>query len=159
MTKRELFAYLAGAIDSDGTIGVKCSTYAMRVTGNCKAPNYSERVALRQVQPDVPTLLRDTFGGSLYMTKPSAPNGRPLWSWSTTDMRAVSALRSMLPYLRVKRAQAENALALREVKDASKKARVAVNRGHAGSAARSAEHSTLMASHYERAKELNRVGV
>lgn len=38
MTKSEL-AYCAGVIDSDGTIGVKRSTYAMRITRDCAAPN------------------------------------------------------------------------------------------------------------------------
>lgn len=158
MTKVEL-AYLAGAIDSDGTIGVKRSTYAMRVTGDCTAATFSERVALRQVGPEIPTFLRDTFGGSLYITKPSAKNGRPLYSWAVTDMRAAACLKALLPFLRVKRAQAENCLALRAVKNRSKRARVAKGRGHAGSAARPAEFSAAMENHYETAKALNAVGV
>src|SRR6185312_15248159 len=105
--KTEL-AYLAGAIDSDGTIGIKRSTYAMRVRGDAGAAIFSERVALRQTSPIVPEMLRARFGGSLYMTKPSTVNGKPLYSWAATDLRALECLRSLLPFLRIKRQQAEN---------------------------------------------------
>ena len=158
MNKRELLAYLAGAIDSDGTIGIKRSTYAMRVTKDSAQPTYSERLALRQVTPAIPKLLRATFGGSLYITKPSTLHGRPLLSWNITDQKAAACLRALLPYLRVKRAQAENALHLRGVKDTSKRARVARGRGHAGSAPRRKDHGDAMEVCYLRARELNRVG-
>lgn len=152
-------AYLAGCIDSDGTIGVKKSTYSMRVTGDSGAATYSERVALRQTSPIVATMLRDCFGGSLYMTKPSVPNGKPLYSWAATDLRAVACIKALLPYLRIKRAQALNCLALRATKVRSKKARVAKGRGHAGSAPRSAEMSAAMEANYCEAKRLNMVGI
>lgn len=152
-------AYLAGAIDSDGTIGVKKSTYAMRRVGDCSAPTFSERVALRQVQDTIPKMLQERFGGSLYITKPSTQNGKPLWSWAATDLRATNCLKALWPYLRIKREQAENCLALRKVKERSKRARVARKRGHAGSAARPAHLSDAMEAHYLRAKELNRVGI
>ena len=158
MTKRELVAYLAGAIDSDGTIGVKKSTYAMRITHDCAQPTYSERLALRQVTPEIPVLLHETFGGSLYVTKPSTTHGKELLSWSITDAKAATCLRAILPYLRVKKRQAENALELRGIKDHSKTARVARGRGHMGSAPRLSAFSDAMESCYLRAKELNRVG-
>jgi hypothetical protein len=47
MSKVALFAYLAGAMDSDGCISVKRSTYAMRVRGDAAAPIFSERVFRR----------------------------------------------------------------------------------------------------------------
>lgn len=159
MTKRELFCYLAGAIDSDGTIGVKRNTYSMRVVGDSEQPTYSERVALRQVTPAIPTLLKKTFGGSLYMTKPSAKNGKPLVSWAATDKRAVGCIRAVLPFLKVKFAQAKNALALRVVKEKSKQARIACGRGHTGSAHRRPAFGEKMETLYLKAKALNRVGV
>jgi len=155
--KTEL-AYLAGAIDSDGTIGVKKSTYAMRVTRDCGAATYSERVALRQVTPIIPTMLRDRFGGSLYMTKPSAPNGRLLYSWAATDQRAAACLKALLPYLRIKRPQAEKCLELRRLKDTSKRSRVAKGRKHAGSAPRRPELTEAMEAAYQAAKAMNLSG-
>jgi hypothetical protein len=152
-------AYLAGAIDSDGTIGIKRSTYSMRVRKDAGAPVFSERVALRQVTPVIPTMLRDRFGGSLYITKPSSTRGRPLYSWAATDVRAVECLRALLPFLRIKREQALNCIALRGIKAKSMKAKVAKGRGHVGATSRPIELTDAMEVAYERAKELNAVGI
>lgn len=153
-----LHAYLAGAIDSDGTIGIKRSTYSMRVKKESKAPIFSERVALRQVTPEIPTLLKKEFGGSLYMTKPSAANGRPLWSWAATDVRAIECIVALLPYLRVKKRQARNCVVLRRLKEVSKRRGVARGRGVAGRVTRDPALTERMEAVYARAKELNRVG-
>ena len=154
-----LLAYLAGAVDSDGTIGIKRSTYAMRVRGDAGAPVYSERVALRQVTNHIVVMLRRAFGGSVYMTKPSAPRGRPLFSWAATDLRAVACLRAIMPYLRVKREQARNCLVLRRLKEQSKRHKVRRGRGHEGSAPRPKWLTHRLELRYLRAKRLNRVGV
>lgn len=159
MTDAILSAYLAGAIDSDGTIGIRRSTYAMRVRRDSTVPVYSERIALRQVTPDIPTLLKQEFGGSLGVTKSSSARGRDLYSWAATDLRAVACLTALLPYLRVKRAQADNCLALRLVKERSRLLRVAPRRGHMGSAPRPADIGEEMETLYVTAKALNRVGV
>ena len=65
MSKAATLAYLAGAMDSDGCISVKRSTYAMRVRGDAGTPVFSERVIFKQVTPEIPTLLKELFGGSL----------------------------------------------------------------------------------------------
>ena len=153
------FAYLAGAIDSDGTIGIKRSTYAMRVRGDAGNAIFSERVALRQVTPIIPQMLKDRFGGSLYMTKPYSERGKPLYSWAATDLRAVECLRALLPHLRIKREQALNCLALRETKEASKSAKNARNRGHVGAAPRPIALTEAMEASYARAKALNATGI
>ena len=151
-------AYLAGAIDADGTIGVKRSTYAQRVRHDAGQAVYSERVAIRQVQDIVPRMLRAEFGGSLYITKPSTPGGRDLVTWTATDQRATACLRALLPYLRIKRLQADNALALRIIKETSKRAKVPAGRGHVGAIARPQHLTDEMERCYQTAKRLNRVG-
>ena len=156
---RSELAYLAGAIDSDGTIGIKRSTYAMRVLGTARAPFYSERVALRQVSAIVPEMLKARFGGSLYITKSSAKNGRPLYSWAATDLRALECLKALLPYLQIKRPQAVNCLELRKVKTKSIRAKVARGRGHRGAAPRPQALTDSMEALYARAKRLNKVGL
>lgn len=125
----------------------------MRVRGDAKAPIFSERVMLKQVTADVPQLLKAAFGGSLRLEHKTG--GRSLWSWNATDLRAVACLRALLPFLRVKKEQALNCLALREAKTASKLARVARGRGHQGSAPRSAEASAEMEAIYAKAKGMN----
>lgn len=154
-----VLAYCAGVVDSDGTIGVKRSTYSMRVRGDAKQPVYSERVCVRQVEPQAVDLLKATFGGRRGMRKPSTPNGRPLHEWCVTDAQAALCLKALLPFLRIKQQQAENALALRATKDESKLAKVARGRGHAGSSPRPAHLSAAMEQHYLTAKALNAVGV
>jgi hypothetical protein len=154
-----ILAYLAGVLDSDGTIGVKRSTYSMRVIGDSAQPTYSERIHIRQVERAALEVFAATFGGNIGITDPSAKRGRPLFNWGQTDLKAAVTLMALLPYLRIKRGQAENCLALRTAKDESKIARVAKGRGHKGSASRSPELSIRMEDCFLRAKELNRVGL
>lgn len=167
--RKLVLAYLAGAMDSDGSIGIRRSTYAMRVTRDARQPVFSERIGLKQVTPQIPMLLKETFGGTLHLQGPSAVKGRPLYSWEATNKVAADALREMLPYLRVKREQAENALALRASKERPRREththREAVEtnarwgkamvRRLEVSAATIAEREAL----YRRAHELNHVGI
>ncbi len=154
MIKTEL-AYLAGVIDSDGSIGIKKSTYRMRVIGDCKQPIYSERVSLKQVEPQAVALIYSLFGGSRFIQAPSVKKGKSLIGWQVTDKKAIEVIKAILPYLRIKRQQALNCFDLRKVKDASKKRRVARKRGHVGSAPRTQEHSAIMNSCWRKAKKLN----
>ena len=116
MPSRAVIAYLAGAMDSDGFFTIKKSSYHMRVRGDAGQHTYSERVGLKQVTPDIPRLLQATFGGGLARNKPGSSNGKPLWAWHATDKIAAAACEALLPYLRVKRAQAEVVLELRKSK-------------------------------------------
>ncbi len=152
-------AYLAGVLDSDGTIGVKRNTYSVRVIGDSTQATYSERIHIRQVTREAVDLFAATFGGNVTPEEPHAKRGRPLWKWGQTDLKAAATLAALLPYLRIKRAQAENCLALRSIKNASKIARVAPGRGHVGASHRSPEASAQMEACFLRAKELNRVGI
>ncbi len=158
MTDPHLLAYLAGVIDSDGSIGIKRSTYGMR-HGNGGQATYSERVMCRQVTPQAIDILRDTFGGYRGITAPSTPRGKPLHSWQVTDLKAVACLQALRPFLHVKTAQADNALALRVVKNASKTARVPFGRGHVGGIARPEAIGVEMDRLLQVAHDLNRVGV
>lgn len=100
-------AYLAGAMDSDGFFSIKKSTYHLRVRKDAVNATYSERVGLKQVTPHVPTLLRDTFGGSFQDQKPGSKNGRPLFSYNATDRVAANICAALRPYLRIKAAQCD----------------------------------------------------
>lgn len=156
---RELIAYCAGVVDSDGTIGIKRRTYAMRVVGDSTQPTYCARICVRQVTREAVDLLAEQFGGKISVTKPSVPRGRPLFSWEVRDQIAERALRAMLPALRIKRKQAENCLELRKLVVESKVARVAQGRGHIGAARRPVLIGEKMHACYELAHALNRTGV
>lgn len=158
---RGLLAYCAGVLDSDGYIGVRRSTYWMRTRKGGAQPIYSERICVKQAEPHAVVLLHELFGGHLLMAKPAAntKRGRPLYSWSVTDLKAAECLKALAPYLRIKKQQAFNCLELRDAKNKSKKERVAYGRGHVGSARRSDFRSKQMEDAYLHGKYLNRVGV
>ena len=75
-----------------------------------------------------------------------------------TDLQAFRCAKALLPFLTVKRRQAENLLALRVVKAQSAKAKVAKGRGHIGAARRPQILTDQMQCLYEKAKILNHVG-
>lgn len=152
-------AYLAGVIDSDGTIGIKKNTYAVRVIKDSAQATYSERIHIRQVTREALDLLAKTFGGNVTTEHPSALRGKMLYKWGVTDLRAIEVLNALLPFLRIKKRQALNCLALRKLKNKSKIARLAKGRGHVGSAPRPKSLSDAMQLIYEKAKGLNHVGI
>lgn len=153
-----VLAYCAGVIDSDGTIGIKRSTYAMRVRGDATQPTFAPRICVRQVTREAVDLLAATFGGTVRLSKPYSANGRALFEWSVQNRIASDVIAKILPFLRIKRAQAENCMALREAIEDSKKQRAAKGRGHIGGAPRSSSLTQQMEALCTRAHELNKVG-
>jgi hypothetical protein len=103
-------AYAAGVVDSDGYIGVHRSTYAMRVRGDAGQAVYVPRVAVKQVTPQALDLLHEVFGGHRYSGKPTAARGRPLLGWAVHSAMAARTCEALLPFLRIKREQALNAI-------------------------------------------------
>lgn len=96
-------AYAAGVIDSDGTIGV----FHKKNGGDC----YEPRVGIRQVESQAIDLLYELFGGCRRDAYPhGGENCRPQFEWRATARVGCVALVEMLPYLRIKKAQAENAI-------------------------------------------------
>ncbi len=118
-------AYLAGAMDSDGHFSIKRQTYAMRVRGDAGNPVFQEVCGLKQVTPQIPALLKETFGGYLGQQGASTKNGKPLWSWQATDRNAAQCAKALFPYLCVKRQQADLLLQLRDTKSDNRLKQVA----------------------------------
>lgn len=151
-------AYHAGIVDADGTIGIKRSTYALRVRKDARQPVYSERVTVRQVEHQAVEILHQVFGGRLGISGSSARRGRPLYEWQVTDLRAYRCLEALRPHLRIKAAQADNALALRRLKERSLRERVAHGRGHQGGGPRPVAIGAAMEDLFLAGKRLNSVG-
>lgn len=110
-------AYLAGILDADGYFTIKRSTYHQRVRSDATNPVFSERIGIKQVTPDALNLLQECFGGSVRIEKPSAKRGKPLYSWIVSDKIAATVAKTLLPYLRIKKRQAQLLLDLRDTKD------------------------------------------
>ena len=105
-------AYAAGVIDSDGYIGVHRSDYAMRVRGDAGQAVYAGRVQVKQVTPEAIDMLSALFGGYRGVGRAATTKRRPLYVWSVHSAACGPVLEAVLPYLRIKDAQARNALAV-----------------------------------------------
>jgi excisionase family DNA binding protein len=82
----------------------------MRVRGDAGQAVYFPRVQLKQVTPQAVDFMHDLFGGHRMNGKPTARYGRPLLAWAVHSRAAGQVCEAILPYLRIKRAQAENAI-------------------------------------------------
>jgi hypothetical protein len=164
----EALAYSAGVIDSDGSIGIRRSTYGMRKRGDRVTPGYWARINVKQVEIEAVSLLRELFGGNLRTEHNTLKNGRPFYAWQVQNQQAVRMLGLLLPYLRIKRAQAENCLTLHVLVDGAKRTKQLGTRelkhwtgkvvtvrtmGH------SDDHVAACEALYLKAKQLNSVGM
>jgi len=152
-----LRAYAAGVVDSDGSIGIRLDTYAMRVRKIKAGPVYKERVTLKQIEPQAVDLLHEAFGGSRFISAPQNPRAQPLHSLQIVDRMASTFLEAILPYLLIKRRQAELCIELRRLKDESRKARFAYGRGHRGGGPRPDALSAAMSELRAEIMRLNQV--
>lgn len=150
----EVLAYAAGVIDSDGSIDIRRDTWALRHGIMCQA-TFSERVTVRQIEPQAVDLLKATFGG--HRGTASNRHGQPLHHWQVVDRVAAAFLVDVLPYLRIKRRQADLCLELRRLKEESRQARFAVGRGHVGAGKRPEAISIRMEEVHQQMREANRV--
>lgn len=145
----QLLAYLAGCLDSDGYFTIRRDTRGMKLRE--RTPTHNAMVGLRQVTAVVPDLLYETFGGSRSVTKPSADRGRPLASWHVMSAAAARACVLLLPYLRIKPAQAQLLIDLQ--------ARKGARRGVGGVARNTDEEIAARDELRHRVKSLNATGV
>ncbi len=151
-----LLAYAAGVIDSDGSIGILRETHAMRHQ-RAGQPTFSERVTIRQIEPEAVDLLHEFFGGCRSVIAGKRDNQQPLQSLQFVDRQAARLLGEILPYLRIKRRQAELCLELRQLKEESRRARFAYGRGHRGGGRRPESITVAMERVRSAIVELNRV--
>jgi len=122
---KEKLGYMAGILDGEGSIMISKSKY--RVVGNplyqdCKNPEYSVRVTMKNTNRTVVEMLWKSFGGFIHTEKKIylSPNGfRPRKLLSVFDIsnrKAYTMLKILLPYLIIKPKQAEEAIKLYELK-------------------------------------------
>ena len=107
-------AYIAGLIDGEGYIGIKRIT---SLTNGRVNPTYQERIQIRMVDEGAIKFISECLGGNYYAEKPHAHKGRPLYCFQASDKIAIRILKTILPYLRVKKFVAEKVIAFREVRD------------------------------------------
>jgi hypothetical protein len=97
-------AYLAGVVDSDGSINiVRGKPYGVQ-----KAPRHRLRIDIAQLERGAIDLAYSLFGGYMSHEKANLLLRRPnqLYHWYVDDARAASMLEAIRPYLRNKQQQA-----------------------------------------------------
>lgn len=129
MNKKILYAYLAGIVDGEGYVGIKKSTWGMKNRPDVKSPTYHERVQIKMNNPVVLEMFKKEFGGSfykdskIYQRKGSYHTNKIMYCYQATDKIASIILKSLLPFLHIKKEQAICCLKLRKSKE-SKKAKL-----------------------------------
>jgi len=96
-------AYLAGILDGEGTFVIRRGVD--KKTGRIY---FQAIVRVVNTSRDLIAWLRETFGGNVVRVQDRRPNHKPYWHWTLDGgPRVASVIRQSLPYLRVKRPQAE----------------------------------------------------
>lgn len=103
MKKTDL-AYTAGIIDGEGSIGI----YPQR-QGN-KSIAYALQVVVASTDEWLPLWLKFAYGGNIHNEKRYKEYHSPCWAWSISTRQAGEFLKLVLPYLHLKRPQAELAI-------------------------------------------------
>lgn len=99
-------AYLAGFIDGEGTIGMKRERRSHSKHGS---GNYVPYLSAANTDPQVVMWLQKVFGGGVRKRATTVGgNAKPfVWAWSIGPRATVEACKVLLPFLRMKRPQAE----------------------------------------------------
>lgn len=104
VTINEWYAWAAGIVDGEGCIYL--ISYKNRRTNKAKYL----RLVVGNIDPRMLVKLRELFGGTVRSQKSST---RPMWIWSICCRQAEVAIRAILPWLVIKREQADVALLCR----------------------------------------------
>lgn len=123
--KKELLIYLAGLWDGEGSFMlVKTSTrnkkdpkdYSPKAHGQFfqipinRTPTAQVCMTVNGIQENVMQIFKDNYDGVLHLIKnpPSKnKNGKPVLMWRATSRKATTLAKDLLPYLRIKKRQAE----------------------------------------------------
>lgn len=103
-------AWMAGFFDGDGSVGA----YRYNSNGYIRKKNVELRVAVVSIYKPIIEHIQSMFGGTTYEDKSSAHDSRyyRVWRWYMHSNKASRFLKTILPYLVVKREQAELSIQL-----------------------------------------------
>jgi len=124
MTETEIYAYLAGILDGEGSLMIRKSTYRLRNPkfADCKNPSYNPRIGVKNTNEDVIKLFKQVFHGhyhkdkKLYPSKWGVHQNKIIYSYGAEHRLAVVICKTLMPYLIIKKKQAEKLLELNALK-------------------------------------------
>lgn len=105
-------AYVAGIIDGEGCVSLNINRRSDVTSGYV----FVLKVSVAMTDKEVPEWLKATFGGSLSTHLPAKTGYRIYYAWMLEAKQAANFLGVILPYLRVKTAQATLALEFQKLK-------------------------------------------
>lgn len=111
--KRTDLAYIAGIVDGEGYIGIKTSHHERGRRG------YRLCVTVTNTDLWLMNHLKFAIGGGLVMLHKTPVSRQQCWQWQISDKKAGEFLKLILPYLHLKRPQAELAIKFQAAKGRS----------------------------------------
>ena len=112
MTKKETIAYIAGILDGEGYFGISISE------SSNGTPCYYSRVTVHMNKPEAIKIICDFFNTHV---KNSTIGGKPYFSFYLSDTKKIiSAIKTVLPYLTVKKEPAKIVLKLCQSRSVNK---------------------------------------
>ena len=111
MKKTDL-AYMAGIFDGEGCIVIHKSKPRQRGIN----PSYVIEINLANTNEWIVRQFHFSFGGNVYLRKRQTETSREIWAWQISANQALLCLKTLLPYLKLKRGQAEIAIKFQEEK-------------------------------------------
>ena len=109
MTKQEYglnLAYAGGLFDGEGIICIA----KVRTNKNKGGLYFGLRIELSNTNEQVVRWIQCYFGGSVYERYADIDTRRTLWAWHIRGQMALGFLKIIIPYLRIKKQQAELAI-------------------------------------------------
>lgn len=100
----EQIAYLAGIVDGEGSFVLHY---------HARRSKYSSQLQIGNTDLRLLQWIVSNFGGSVYPEHRESPRHKPIWRWISHSESLTDLIESILPYLIVKRSQAELILAYR----------------------------------------------
>ena len=117
MTDDEVWA--AGFVDGEGCITIDRHK-PRRGDGEHASPQHSLTLSVTNTNLEVLEFLMSMFGGSISRKhKGSSYAQKKIWQWRCASLDAEKAVKKLVPYLKVKKAEAETALDFVELKRAT----------------------------------------
>lgn len=105
-----LYAYMAGIVDGEGCISIRRQLPLVRKAE--KSPRFTSRLAIRMCDREAIKLFEAASGHSATWVKNGL--GGYIWSWQVHCKKAANLLHKLIPYLTIKRRQADLLLELEE---------------------------------------------
>ena len=101
----EILAYTAGIVDGEG-----CILIGMKSQGKNKSPRLTMIVTIVNTNEWLIQWIKMQFGGNIRNRWPTNPRAKMIWIWRIESKKAMEFLKLILPYLQIKRPQAELAI-------------------------------------------------